>query len=62
MSIESLSERCNMTDKYHMNQPMQSVERRMNLIIAKNPQLINLFTRNKNHPLIKKYSHILFNN
>ena len=61
MSIKSLSDRCNMTYKSYMNQPMQSVERRMNMIIARNPQLIHLFNRNKNHSLIRKYSHIPFN-
>ena len=41
---------------------MHSVERRINMIIAKNPQLINSLDRNTNHPLIRKYSHIPFNN
>ena len=40
---------------------MPMVERRINVIIAKNPQLINSIDRNKNHPLIRKYSHIPFN-
>ena len=62
MSIKSLGDRCIMTYKYCMNQPMQAVERQMNMIIAKNPQLINLFKQNKNHPPIRKYSHIPFNN
>ena len=43
MSIKSLSDRCNMTYKYYMNQPSQSVELRINMVIAKNPQLTNLF-------------------
>ena len=30
--------------------------------IAKNPEKINRLDRNKNHPLIKKYSQIPFNN
>ena len=37
------------------------LERRINMIIAKSPQLINSLDRNKNHPLIRKYSHIPFN-
>ena len=41
---------------------MHAVELRLNLIIAKNPQLVNLLDRNKNHPLIRKYSVIPFNN
>ena len=55
MSIKSVSDRCNMTYKYYMNQPMQSVERRINMIIAENPQLINIFNRNENHPLLKNF-------
>ena len=37
---------------------MSMLERRINFIIARNPQLINYLNRNKNHPLIRKYSHI----
>ena len=37
-------------------------ERKINLNIAKNPQLINSLDRNKIHPLMGKYSHIPFNN
>ena len=37
---------------------MSMLERRINMIIAKNPQLINVLDRSKNHPLIRKYSHI----
>ena len=40
---------------------MSMLERQINMIIAKNPQLINSLDRNKNHPLIRNYSHILFN-
>ena len=52
MIIKLLSDRCNMIYKYYMNQPLRSVELRINMVIAKNPQLTNLFNRNKNHPLI----------
>ena len=62
MSNKSLGDRCNMTYKHYMNQPMQSVELRIKMLIAKNPQLINLFNGNKNHPLIRKYSHKPFIN
>ena len=44
------------------SQPMQAVERRLNINTAKNQQLINSLDRNKNHPLFRKYSHIPFNN
>ena len=49
-----------MTNGHYINQPMHSVVRRKNMTIAKNPQLINALDRNKNHPLIRKYSHIPF--
>ena len=51
-----------MTYEYYMNLPMSMVERRINNDTAKNPRLINSFDRNKNHPLLGKYSHIPFNN
>ena len=60
MSIKTINNRCNMTYENYMNFTMSMLERRINMIIAKNPQLINLFNRNKNHPLIRKYSHIPF--
>ena len=37
-------------------------ERKTIMIIGKNPHLINSLDRNKNHPLIRNYSHIPFNN
>ena len=62
MIISSISCKCNMSYEYYINNPMPMVERRINFIIAKNPQLINSLDRNKNYPLIRKYSHIPFNN
>ena len=50
-----------MTYKNYVNSPMSTLEIRLNIIIAKTPQLINAPDRNKNHPLIRKCSHILFN-
>ena len=58
ITIKILTCMCNMSYKYYINQPMSMLERRINFIIAKNPQLINSFDRNKNHPLIRKYSYI----
>ena len=55
-------DRCNMTYKHYMNLPMSMVERRININIAKNPSLITKLDRNKNHPPIRKYSHVPFNN
>ena len=62
MIINTIFCLCNMTYKYYVNKPMSMLERRMNFIISKNPQLINALNRNKNHPLIRKYNQIPFNN
>ena len=62
MVFQTISDRRNMTYKYYLNQPISMCEIKINMIIAKNPQLINSLDRNKNHPLIRKYSHIPFNN
>ena len=40
---------------------MSMVERRINIIIAKDPSLINKLNRNKNHPLLGKFLHIPYN-
>ena len=58
MIISTISCMCNMSYKYYINQPMSMLERRINMIIDKSPQLINVLDRTKNHPLIRKYSHI----
>ena len=51
-----------MTYEHYIKQPLQAIELKLNMIIAKNPQLINALDRNENQPLIRKYSHIPFNN
>ena len=60
ITIKSVSDKCNMTYDHYRNQPMQSVELRLNMIIAKNPHLINSLDRNRNHPLIRKHSLISY--
>ena len=62
MTINSISDRCNMTYENHIQNRMPMVERRLNLNVAKNPSLINSMDQNKNQPLNKNYSHIPFNN
>ena len=61
MTINIISERCNVTFEQYINQPMSMFEQKINMNIARNPLLINSLNRNKNHPLISKYSHISFN-
>ena len=58
MIISTISCMCNMTYKNYINHPMSMLERRIKFIIARNPKLINCLNRNKNHPLIRKYTHI----
>ena len=60
MNLITISCLCEMSYKYYINHPMSMLERRINMIIAKNPQLINSLDRNKIHHLIRKYSHIPF--
>ena len=62
MKIIIISDRCNMTYEYFINQPMRMCERKINVNIARNPHLIDSLDQSKNHPLIRKYSYIPFNN
>ena len=52
----------NMTYEYYISQPMQAVEMKLNMIVAKNPQLTNSLNRFHNHPLFRKFSKLQFNN
>ena len=58
MIIKTIDDKFNMTHKHYYNQPMQMIERRLNFVIDRRPQLINAIDRTKNYPLIRKYSHI----
>ena len=62
LTINTINCRCNMTYEHYMTLPMHMCERSINMIIAKNPQLLNALDRSKNGTLIKIYSHIPFNN
>ena len=57
MTINTVSDRCNMKHEYLKHPPLHHLETKLNKIIAKNPQLLE---QNLNHLLIKKYSHISF--
>ena len=50
---------CNIKYKHYKDKPMSMLERKINYIISKNPQLINKY---HNHPLIRKYPNIKYNN
>ena len=50
---------CNIRYEHYIDKPMSMLERRINYIVTKNPELIN---QNHNHPLIRKYPNVKFNN
>ena len=56
--INTVSDRCNMKYEYYMNPPMFPLETKLNIIIVKNPQLLD---QNINHLLIRKNTYISFN-
>ena len=45
MTINIFSDRCNMTYEINIKQPMSMCERKTNMNIARNPQLINPLDR-----------------
>ena len=45
-----------MSYEFYTNYPMEEVELKLNMIIAKNPNSINSLDRNISHPLIIKYN------
>ena len=57
LTINIISDRCNMTYEHCINQPMSICERKINMNIARNPHLINSLDRNKNHPFIKVFTY-----
>ena len=61
MEISMISCRCNMTYKKYMNSPMSMLERRINMVIGKNPQLIKSLDIKENHPITRKYDYLLLN-
>ena len=58
MTINTVSDRCNMKYGLYMHPLMFPLETKLNIIIAKNPQLLD---QSLKHLLIRKYSHISFN-
>ena len=62
MTINKISDRCNMTYELYINHSMHMCEGKMHMNIPRNPHLINSLDRKKNHPLIRKNLHIPFNN
>ena len=57
MRIKTISNKSYVKCESYLNQPMQMIERRLNMIIAKNLQLINSLNRSSDHPLFRKFIH-----
>ena len=62
MNISTINDKRYMTYDHYIKSPMPAFEFKLNIILAGNPNLINSFNRSHIHPLIRKYSHIPFNN
>ena len=62
MTLITINNRCNMSYRFITNSQMIMIERRVNIIFAKNPLLIKTLNMCKNHPSIRKYCHIPFFN
>ena len=58
MSINTVSDRCNMTYEYPTRTPLHPLETKLNIVFAKNPKLLD---QNTNHILIRNKSHKVFN-
>ena len=56
MIITNNNDKMNMTYKQFTKQPMQAVESRLHVNIAKNPHLLTSSSRYINHHLIKNFS------
>ena len=57
MIIKIVSDRCNMTKEYYSFPPLHLLETKLNIVLAKNPQLLDEI---KNNILIIKKSHLSF--
>ena len=49
-----------MNYRYYLLQPVEMIERRLNMKIAKNPHLMNSLNRGSDNSLIGKFLHIPF--
>ena len=61
IEISMISYKCKRTYKNYMNSPMSMLERRINMVIAKNPQLIKSLDIKENNPITRKYDYLLLN-
>ena len=57
MNITFISDLRKMTYEHYLNQPKSMLEWKLNVLLAKSPELIKILG-NSSHPLIKKVQHI----
>ena len=58
-NLKKIKDKCNMTVEFYKNMPMSMIERRLNIIIAKNLSLIKSLNQITNHPLTRNSSIII---
>ena len=59
MNIIFITNLRNMTDEHYLKMPKSMLEWTIIKKLANNPKLIKAFNKNINHPLIRKFSHII---
>ena len=62
MNIIKIANKMDMSYDFYIKHNMHAVEWKLNAMIIKNKNLISKLDRNKRHPLIRKNSHVQFNN
>ena len=62
MHIITIAIKLNMSYDFYNKHNMHAVERKLNMIIVKNPPLKNKLDSSKRHPLSKKFSQTPLNN
>ena len=58
ITIYTMNHRCDITYGYYMKQPMHFLERRLNMLIARNPHLRKLLDQSHTLCLITRCSHM----
>ena len=53
INIITIANKRYMSYDFYIKHNMHAVEKKLNMIIAKNPQLMNSLDRSNNHPLLK---------
>ena len=62
LNFKKFSNKTNMKYEYYIKQPKPMVEINLNQLFARKPRLVNPLDKGVKHLLIKKHSHIPFNN